>query len=250
VKRILENSFKLPSKKVRGLTVSEWRGIIQNFGEGVVADHQKLVAMFATLGPFRPGAAGVLTVTYSVRHGKVVFGENSQVRVVRGDPRHAGPYILVTSTVDKNIRANGKREVPYPARCMGMDTVEFFEWYLLTHRPPSGGFLLAAPHGKGWRKTRYSGAGKALLKAYARAFPGSGPQKLGASSWRKSFPQWLERSGGTDTEVTDICGWSRKGLKGRVGTKAAYTITELDMQLRIKAGLSSKLRKEQARRGV
>ena len=191
-----------------------------------------------------------MRVTYVVRGNEVIFGHESQVCVVRGDPRFGGAFVLVNSVCDKNIRSNGVREVPLPARCMGLNTVKILEEYLVKHRPPSGGVLLAAPHGLGWRSTPYTGSGKALLAAYARAFPGAGKQRLGASSWRKSFPQWLERSGCTDTEVTDLCGWSRKGLHGRVGTKVAYVVTELDMQLRIKAGLSQRLRKERECRGL
>ena len=162
-----------------------WSGAAEVYtrqGEGRVADHHRLVAMISTLGPFRPGAAGALKVIYVIRNGEVVFSRESQVRVVRGDPRHGGAFVLVGSVVDKNIRKNGLREVPYPAKWMGMNTGEFLEWYLLTYRPPSGGFLLAAPHGLGWRSTRYTGSGKALLAAYAKAFPGAGEQRLGASS--------------------------------------------------------------------
>jgi hypothetical protein len=247
--RTIAREYKLEEKKVRALTQAEWLGILGCFPKGSVGDHHKLVAMVSALGPFRPSAAGAVTVTYTVMQGKVGFGKDSHVKVVEGDPRYGGWYLRMRSFCDTNVRRNQVREVPIPGRCMGMEPVKFVSWYLLTCRPPSGDYLLAAPHGKnGWYKSRYTGSGSALRSAYARAFPRMAAHKLGAASWRESFPQWLERAGRTDTEVTDICGWSRKGLKARVGTKAAYTITELDMQLRIKAGLERRLRKECERR--
>ncbi len=71
--RTISMEYKLEEKKVMALTQAEWLGMLGCFPKGSVADHHTLVAMVSTLSPFRPTAAGALTVTYTVMQGKVAF---------------------------------------------------------------------------------------------------------------------------------------------------------------------------------
>ena len=57
-------------------------------------------------------------------------------------------FILITSSVDKNVDSSKVRKVPTPAKVLGVRTVELMQAYLVKMEPPSGGYLLAAPKGR------------------------------------------------------------------------------------------------------
>ena len=182
-----------------------------------------------------------MRVSYTVgRSGAITFGEDSDVQVVRGDPRWQGgeAYILITSTVDKNVNSSKIWTSPIPDMVLEVECVRVLESYLRPCRPPSGGYLFAAPLGHaGFRKTVYTAVGDVVKQSYRRAYPGQVAVKLGGSSLRKSWPQWMESAGNTDREIVDVCGWSRKAIKDKMGTAQLYYDTQLEAQLRIKRDL-------------
>ena len=233
---------------MRALMVEEW---LEIWKEGLDGNrrgrHHRLVMMISTFGPFRPKAAAHLKVSYAVKGGKIVYGSQSEVRVIRGDPRWKQPYVLIVSKVDKNVDPSKVRRVPIPRKVLGVRVVEQLENYLLDLRPPTGGFLLAAPQGKGkWRSTAFTAWGNVIQGAYERTFPNIElDDKIGGCSMRKSWPQWMQRAGNSDREQVDICGWSRKSIQQRKGTKEVYVITELDSQLLIKQSIGRRLRQVQ-----
>ena len=73
---------------MRALMVEEWLGI---WKEGLDGNrrgrHHRLVMTISSFGPFRPKAAAELRVSYAVRGRQIVCGSQSDVRVVRRDPR-------------------------------------------------------------------------------------------------------------------------------------------------------------------
>ena len=105
--------------------------------------------------------------------------------------------------------------------------MELLQAYLVEKKPPSGGYLLAAPKGKqhGWSTARFSGMIKWVTGAFARAFPEKLALGVGGSSLRKSWAQWMKRVGCTELEVVDVCGWSRAALMRAKGTPVVYQYT-------------------------
>ena len=246
VLKVVRKHYKLDSKAQRPLTLSEWRGLWKHgfdLGEeSRQVRHARLAMMLATFGPFREVAARALKVEYKVAGGCVTFGRKSDVRIVRDDEDWRQPYILVTSSVDKNVDKSKIRKVPIPAKVLGVRTVELLQAYLLEMRPPSGGFLLAAPVGRqGWSTARFSGMGKLVKGAFARAFPEKQALGIGGSSLRKSWAQWMKRVRCTGFEVVDVCGWSRVALMRTLGTQVVYQYTELDSQMVIKKRMHRRL---------
>ena len=62
--------------------------------------HARMAMMLATFGPFRQVAAKALRVVYKVAGGRVTFGRQSDIRIVRDDGDWKEPYIFITSSVD------------------------------------------------------------------------------------------------------------------------------------------------------
>jgi hypothetical protein len=246
VLKVVRKHYKLASKAQRPLSLSEW---LEVWGRGFTwsednrqARHARLAMMLATFGPFRSVAAKSLRVFYKVRAGRVTFGEKSDVRIVVDDGDWREPYILITSSVDKNVDSSKVRKVPIPARVLGVSTVKLLQSYLVEMKPPSGGYLLAAPKGKqSWSTTRFSGMSKMVKAAFARAFPEKPALGVGGSSLRKSWAQWMKRTRCTEFEVVDVCGWSRAALMRAKGTQVVYQYTELDSQMVIKGRMQRRL---------
>ena len=137
------------------------------------------------------------------RDGSVRYGSDSNVEVLYSVELRQR-YIRVRIDVDKNV--DGRREVyayiPEAIPTLGVRPVRLLEDYLRRLRPPSGGFLLAAPHTRtfsgalSFRATPYSGFSRAFRAAYARAWPNPALRsahisRVGSHSGRKSLAQWL-----------------------------------------------------------
>ena len=254
VLKVVRKHYKLESKAQRPLSMAEWLGM-WNRGFDLGEDsrkvkHARLAMVIATFGPFRAVAWRALKVTYKVRGGAVTFPPGSDVQIVR-DGSWKGPYIMIKSIVDKNVDSSKVRKVPIPAVVMGVHTVRLLQDYLVSMRPPSGGYLLAAPVGQQkWSKAKFSSMGKLVKGAFARAFPGMPATGVAGNSFRKSWAQWMKRVSCTDSEVVDICGWSRTALLKATGTQVIYQKTEIDSQLLIKEQMQKRLNKVQRKMEV
>ena len=119
--KVVRKHYKLESKAQRPLSLSEWQGVWSrgfDLGEdSKQARHARLAMMLATFGPFRLVAAKSLRVVYKVAGGSVTFGAKSDVRIVVDDGDWRQPYILVTSSVDKNVDSSKVRKVQSRLRC-------------------------------------------------------------------------------------------------------------------------------------
>ena len=239
--RIALKDYKKDSKAMRPLDLDEWTGLMERgFDDSRSGRHGRLAVVLAAVGPFRPVAAKLLTVTYEVdARGEVVYDERSVVRVVR--PVQGRPYIhvVVRGGLDKNVSSNKARHVPIPDKVLGVRPVAILENWLRRERPPSGGYLLAAPSGaRGFYSTPYTAIGKTVQRAYARAFPGASMVGVGGASPRKSMPQWMHEAGHSVEEISDVGGWS---LRRHLGAVHTYFKTTLRQQLAIKQALHERL---------
>ena len=241
--KVALKDYKKPSKAMRPLDLEEWEGLqARGFDDATRSGrHRRLAVVLCAVGPFRPVAAKLLTVDYKLdEHGGIVYGRDSAVKVVR--PAAGRPYIhvVVLGKKDKNVSSNKVRHVPIPEKVLGVRPVALLEDWLRRERPPSGGYLLAAPLGeRGFYATPYTALGKAVRGAYARAFPGASLDGVGGASPRKSLPQWLHEAGHSVEEISDVGGWA---LRSHLGAVHTYFKTTLRQQLVIKRALMKRLR--------
>ena len=135
------------------------------------------------------------------------------------------------------------RKVPIPAKVLGVHTVGLLQAYPVEMKPSLGGHLLAAPLGKrhGWSTARFSGTGKLVKGAFARAFPEKSARGVGGGSLMTSWAQWMKRVHFTEFEVVDVFGWSKAALMRAKGTQVVYQYTELDSQMVIKERMQRRL---------
>ena len=220
VRRMLKvamNEYKKPSKAKQHWTLAEFKAMLEKgFKKTRSGRHQRLALWVHALGVVRKSAGGRLTVRYRVRpgpHGRPVvqWHPKSQVQVHRGD--HA--YISVKVTRDKNVSAWKHREtfIPEQIKVLGFSPVAELEEYMVRERPPSGGFLLAAPLGKSkFRTTPYSNQSNAFKTAYEVAHglakKSARSAKYGSQSCRKSMAQWLWDDDWDKRVIADHGGWA------------------------------------------
>ena len=217
--RVAMNEYKKPSKAKHYWTTQQFKKMLrQGFDLGTRSGrHRRLALWFHTLGVVRKSAGARLRVKYRIRrdsHGQqqVVFSNDSPVQVCRDD--HIS-YIKVVVSKDKNVQAWKHRTTYIPARVKALDInpVAALEKYLIDERPPSGGFLLAAPLGKnGWRTTPYSNQSNAFKQAYEKSqgLPSGTPaaSMYGSQSCRKSMAQWLWDDDWDKRVIADHGGWA------------------------------------------
>lgn len=239
--KVALKDYKKDSEAMRPLDLDEWSGLMERgFDDSRSGRHGRLAVVLAAVGPFRPVAAKQLTIIYTVgARGDIVYDPRSVVRVVR--PERGRPYIhiVVRGLMDKNVSSNRVRHVPIPDEVLGVQPVALLEDWLRRERPPSGGYLLVAPSGvRGFYSTQYTALGKAVQRAYARAFPGASLEGVGGASPRKSLPQWLHEAGHSVEEISDVGGWA---LRRHLGAVHTYFKTTLQQQLAIKRALHQRL---------
>ena len=144
----------------------------------------------------------------------VEFLADSDIRVVRD--ADLGDHIEINVDVDKNVNALKRRKayIPFEVPALDIYPVSFLIWYILKYRPPSGGYLLAAPlsvRKKTFRTTRFTGLANAVKRAFRAVFPGDPTVNLvGSHSGRKSLAQWLWNAGHCRRVIADAGGWFMK----------------------------------------
>ena len=213
MKNVSEN-FKKPSKAKHPFTIRQVRRMYRSgFADTRSGRHRKLCLMFQNGGILRQNAARRLRIFYRVRRGgDIVYDETrSSVWVDRSRRR---PAISGKVSADKNVNARKQREFHIPHRIykLGIKPVEMLENYLRQERPPSGGYLLAAPKGReGFYDTAYTGMTKAYKQAYQHSHPdATDSARFGSGSARKAMSQWLWSDGWAKRIISDAGGWFMK----------------------------------------
>jgi hypothetical protein len=216
----LGENYKKKSRARISLTIEQARAMFAHgFKNTPSGDHNKLAVVFSLLGMLRQKAATHLIIRYRIVVNdsgiqSVEYLEGSNVRAVRdGD---LGDHILIDVDVDKNVNALKRRKayIPDEVRALGLFPVHMLEHYLIKYRPPSGGFLLAAPRSaklKTFRTNRFTGLSNAVKRAFSAVFPRDASVDLvGSHSGRKSLAQWLWNAGHCRRVIADAGGWFMK----------------------------------------
>ena len=205
----LASHFKKSSKAMRPWTIDQLKRVYSHgFMPNRSGRHQQLCLMFQNLGMLRKNAARQLRLYYVIRNGKIEYLPKSSVQVV--SPPNGKPRIHGKVKVDKNVDTSKQREfhIPHKVKALDLHPIELLESYIYDFRPPSGGFLLAAPLGAGFRTGAYTNFHSAYRKAYMRAFPDATDGACyGSGSPRKSLAQWLCASGWAKRIISDAGGW-------------------------------------------
>jgi hypothetical protein len=129
--------------------------------------------------------------------------------------------------------------VVIPHSALGARPVQLLRDYLLLRRPPSGGFLFAAPRGKSFRETRYSNFNEALRKAYIKAFPdATDAKRYAGGSPRKTLAQLIWDAGYSKRILADVGGWAL-----RTDAVDIYFQTQGHQILQLLHGLGKRLKR-------
>ena len=182
--------------------------------------HHRLCLMLLTLGCLRRVAAAHLRVFYRLEGAKVVFEEQSDVKVLYDDTEGMF-YLRLRVNVDKNVREREEvyAYVPSAFRNLSARPVDVLLDYLRRVRPPSGSYLLAAPRSArlpavGFHSTPYRGMCAAFKRAVQAAFPRATPElvtRVGSHSGRKSLAQWLWDAYASLRLICDVGHWKSSG---------------------------------------
>ena len=200
--------------------------------------HQLTFFVVSMCAPCRPGAAANIKISYHVTGEEVHTTADSDIRFFpKGTPLWRFAYILIRITTEKNVTPSSPRWVYIPGTMLGFNVYDIIHGYVLTQRPPSGGFMLAAPksaHGTGFWSVPYTNYGNAFQKAVTRSLNGALDAKdYGGGTPRKSFAQWMNAAGVPRHVMADICGWSLRNRDAMDG----YMQTTPEMMMRIKTSL-------------
>lgn len=145
----LTSNYKKKSKARQPVTITQAREMFRlGFPDTPSGRHHRLAVMFSLLGMLRQRAATLLIVRYNLRATKgglqVEFLPDSDVWV---EHIEGNPAIVISVEVDKNVNALKRRKayIPHVVHALNLEPVNMLLNYLRDARPPSGGFLLAAP---------------------------------------------------------------------------------------------------------
>ena len=221
----IRRSSGRPSKGRRPLLKSEFLAIYaRGFDVSRPAGlHRQLALMLLNLGCLRRHAAARIIVRYSVSAtGAVTFLPASDVCVFFDDESRQY-YISLRVTCDKNVLPSDEvfAYIPAVVSSLLIRPVALLHDYLRRVRPPSGGFLLAAPRGASFPPTSfwpnpYGGFNDAFKSAYCRAIPDPAARsvpvtQVGSHSGRKSLAQWLWDAHSNLRLIADVGHWRCRG---------------------------------------
>ena len=222
VRRLLRGMrlrFSRPPKGRLPISVAEFRAIYHHGFDTTRPSglHNRLALFLLNLGCLRRSAAASLRVCYRVVGRDVLFLPTSDVAVFR-DPDLDDYYIRLAIRVDKNVTSADEvyAYIPASVPALGLRPVALLLDYLRLLRPPSGGYLLAAPRGtafppSAFSSSPYGGFTRAFQVAYRRAVPSAlrsaDVDRVGSHSGRKSLAQWLWDSYGSLRLIADVGHW-------------------------------------------
>ena len=119
------------------------------------------------------------------------------------------PYIKLTVHIDNNVHHGYPRIMYIPGHVVGIDVYGALCDYLYNERPPSGGYLLAAPSaasGSKFNSNAYTNFPVAFKRAVALTQPDLDPKEYSGGSPRKSMAQWLYNANVPRHVIADIGG--------------------------------------------
>ena len=185
------------------ITIPEFAGI---YASGFDLDHaaghhRRLALLISNLGCLRRKATTSLTLLYNVRDGRLHFDPRSPV-TIEYCPTLRCEYIRLRIYTDKNVSTNQEVYTYIPSTMRSfphLRPVDILRDYIITFRPPSGGYLLAAPRTRGVGPARfhdglYTNLSVAYKAAYVRAYPlgrSVDSSRVASHSGRKSLATWL-----------------------------------------------------------
>ena len=183
--------------------------------------HNRLALLLLNFGCLRRKAAAHLRIFYRLSGaGQIIYLPESNVKVLWDEDRREY-YIELKVDVDKNVLEGDcvYAYIPHSIPSFDLHPVHLLEDYLRRVRPPSGGFLLAAPRGRfppasSFFTGPYSNFAKAFRSAYLRAWPGASADvihRIGSHSGRKSLAQWLWDAYQSTRLIADIGHWKTSG---------------------------------------
>lgn len=200
--------------------------------------HQLVFFILSMCLPCRPGGVAHIKISYTVFGDRVCTTENSDIRFYpEGTPIWRRAYILVRIACEKNVTPDNPAWRPIPGVMLGRNIYSIIHDYVLTQRPPSGGYMMVAPkspQGKTFHDTPYTNFNPAFQKAVSRGLNGAlDARDYGGGTPRKSFAQWMNATGVPRHVMADICGWSLRNRDAMDG----YMKTTPEMVLRVKSSL-------------
>ena len=177
--------------------------------------HRRLCLVISTLACLRRKAAVSLRVSYTISGSIISFSSSSGVYIAY-DRETQMEYIGLRVNVDKNVDSSIEAHVTFRRQCRRW-VCGLLRDYLLRFRPPSGGYLLAAPRTQGlgsatFHPGLYTCLGRAYRTAYLRAFPDASTRsadmsRVSAHSGRKSLSQWLWDAYQSVRLIADVGHW-------------------------------------------
>ena len=210
--KIIMDKFNRPPVQKLHLTISAFKDVVfRGFNQASRYGRQQfLFAVLCMAAPLRPGAAKFVTCSYTVIHDIVTTTSVSNVELKPAGALWSRPYIKLTVHIDKNVVPGYPRIMYIPGQVVGIDIYGALCDYLNKERPPSGGYLLAAPSAAGGGKFNsnpYTNFGPAFKKAVGLAQPDLSPAEYSGGSPRKSMAQWLYNANIPRHVIADIGGW-------------------------------------------
>jgi hypothetical protein len=250
LKVTIMKKFKRPKAPKAHQSIVEFcQTIAWGFADGRYGYQHYIHTLPSAFGPLRPGAARLLTCSYTVdmngnsRAGvrdSVRTSPLSNVQLCDADSIWPAPYVKLIIHHDKNVDPTKPREVYIPGIMLGIDLHAELSDYLLIARPPSGQYLLAAPSaplGRKFNTNPYTNYSNAFKSAVRRSFPAMTSVQAatyGGGSPRKSLAQWLYNANVPRHVIADVGGWSLSNRDAMDG----YHATEPAETMRVKAALT------------
>lgn len=179
--------------------------------------HARLSLTLLCFGMLRKNVLERLRVTYTVCHGRVLWGADSDIQV-RWSYDACQPYLAIRVPGDKNLEGVRWAAIPACIPGVGLSPVEeFCAFVRASLAPPSGDFFFRAPTGhrtqfvllKEDTERGYASFPSLVKRMYTRAFPAAVDAALYAShSGRKTLAQLLNAAGFPLRLIADTGGWA------------------------------------------
>lgn len=243
------NKYALPKRVKMQMSVEVLAAVIfRGFDTATRYGRQhQAFALVCMACPARPSAAASLTCCYDIIRSDgssfVRTHPSSDVHFHHhGDSEWDSRYIHINMKWDKNVVLSEPRDIYIPPVVAGMPVFDLLHNYILSAKPPSGGYMLVAPtspNGTGFHSTPFTNFNDNFQKAARRAMPEWDPadkrwKHYGGGTPRKSMAQWLNVNGTATRQLANICGWALPDSGQAID---GYLHTTPRMQMDAKASL-------------